>query len=179
MLMLAICAIAFSCNRNEEDQPSRRDRNMVKEEMTWALDSTLVIYNPNTPQEQRIMLHKEDGMFTWSYSFFPYKYQFPTNLTGVNVMSGETFHYADKYPEAYCKYARLDSDGSFTAGGYICFYKDDLFMFRGTKINGELDTRVVIANTDWNAPVWTITYNPVEDDDVVYEQRVEYYSRVK
>lgn len=176
---LALSAILFSCNRENENEPSKKERNMVKEEMTWKLDSMLVIYNYQTPEEESFVVIAGEQIAPWTYTFYPYKYQFPADLYAVNVMVGDTVFFADKYPEKYCKYSHHDVDGSFMSAGYLCYYNGELFMLRGTKADGTLDTRIVDASTNWDTPVWTITYNPQEDDDVVYERRVEYYSRVK
>ena len=126
---------------------------MVKEEMTWTLDSVLVVYDYQTDHEQSFMLRKDEGLITWSFTFYPYTYTFPAELTAFN--------------------------GIFLSAGYMCYY-NDMFCLRGMKSDGMLEMRVVDANTNWNEPVWTITFNPVVmEDNTIQEHRVEYYSRVK
>ncbi len=184
MKKILCIAVAFgllfsSCNRGNEDQPSKAERNMVKQEMTWKLDSILVIYNYMSPDEQSFMLCSDQGLKTWSYTFYPSKYNFPSDLNVVNGMTGDTVYLSEKYPENYCKYIHADEDGAFQSGGYMCYYNDK-FALRGVKYDGTLEMRVVDANTDWDASVWTITYNPVEEDDgTILERRIEYYSRTK
>lgn len=177
-ILLAVCAMLTSCNRNE-DGPTKKEKNMVKEEMTWALDSVQVIYNYQTSEEISFMLHKEDGITVWSYTFFPWKYKFPSDLTVQNAMSGETFLLADKYSENYCKYICNAANGTFLSGGYVCYY-NDMFCLRGVKADGMAEMRIVDAEPQWNTQVWTITYNPIESDNgTILERRIEYYSRVR
>lgn len=179
LLVLALCAVLMGCNREPEDGPSKKERKMVKEEMTWTLDSVLVVYDYQTDHEQSFMLRKDEGLITWSFTFYPYTYTFPAELTAFNGMSGDVISYAEQYSEPYCKYICSDDQGIFLSAGYMCYY-NDMFCLRGMKSDGTLEMRVVDANTNWNEPVWTITFNPVVmEDNTIQEHRVEYYSRVK
>lgn len=179
-ILLSIAALFISCNR-EEDGPTKKDKNMIKEEMTWHLDSVLVIYNYQTPDEISHMFHESDGINTWSYTFYPWKYKFPKDLYSINVMSGETVYFADEFSDNFCKYLCTDPNGNFQSGGYVKYYKDDMFMLSGLKANGMAEVRIAKEfSLDWDAPIWTFTYNPIEEDDgTVTERHVEYYSRVK
>ncbi len=177
LILMVFCAVLTSCNRNE-DGPTRKEKTMVKEEMTWSLDSILVVYNYQTANEESVMLRKGEGLTTWSYTFYPWKYKFPADLTVQNGMTGEITSLAERYPENYCKYTCNTASGSFISGGYMCYYNDH-FCLRGIKADGMLEMRVVEAEAEWDKPVWTIAYNASEGEDYVYEHRVEYYSRVR
>ena len=180
IILLSSAALFVSCNR-EEDGPTKKDKNMILEEMTWHLDSILVIHNYQTPNEESYVLHESDRIYTWSYTFYPWKYKFPKDLCYSNMMSGEAISMADEYPENFCKYICTGEDGNFLSGGYVKYYKDNMFMLSGTKSNGMVEVRIAEDyGHDWDAPVWTFTYNPIEEDDgTITERHVEYYSRVK
>lgn len=178
-VLLSMAVLFVSCNK-EEDGPTKKDQSLILEEMTWHLDSILVIHHYQTPDEESYVLHESDGIYTWSYTFYPWEYKFPKDLYCVNVWSGDTIYLADEYSENYCKYICTDENNHFQSGGYVKFY-DDLFMLSGLKSDGMIE--VCIANDygrNWNEPVWTFTYNPIEEDDgTVTERHVQYYSRVR
>jgi len=182
-VLLAICALLTSCNK-DNDKPTKKEKNMVKEEMTWKLDSVKVIYNYQTSQEESFVVHEGEGLSFGSYTFYPWEYQFPSDLTVQNVMTGKITSLAEKYSDNYCKYIAQNRDGEFLSGGYLCYYTDkdrnDHFSLMGIKADGMAEMRVVEAEAQWDTQVWTITYNPSEDvDGTVLERRVEYYSRVR
>ena len=178
-ILLSIAVLFVSCNK-EEDGPTKKEKNMIPEEMTWHLDSILVIHNYQTPDEESYVLHQSDGIYTWTYTFYPWQYKFPKDLYCINMLSGDTTFLADEFPEDFCKYICTDEDNNFQSGGYVKYYNDH-FMLSGLKSNGMVE--VCIAEDygrNWDDPVWTFTYNPIEEDDgTIIERCVEYYSRVK
>ena len=77
---------------------------MVKEQMTWRLDSVLVIYNYQQPNETRQMLYAGIDTEQWSYTFYPCDYQFPDNLVfNDDLEPGSTFKLSERFSEEYCK----------------------------------------------------------------------------
>ena len=179
LLLALLTAVLASCNHvDPEDEPTEKEKKMVGTEMTWTLDSVLVIYNYKTSRETSMMLHPEDGLEIWSYTFYPCTYKFSKDFCFVNEMTGETVWMADEYNKDYCKYI-FTYEGEVYAGGYLCYY-DDFFMFNGLKEGGWVDVMLREADTNWNVPVWTCAYNDLEDSDGnVLERYVEYYSRTK
>lgn len=184
LFLLIAAAIMAACTHDDPDNPdpqgpTERERNMVTEEMSWKLDSVLVIYNYMADNEVRRMYHEEDGIYIWTYTLYPSTYQFPDDMHFTNEMTGETLYLNDLYDYArdYCKYT-CSYEGEIISAGYLMYYKD-YFTFCGTKNGGWAEFRIV--ETDgWTDSLWTLSFNPTEaDDGTVLERNTEYYSRVR
>ena len=179
-LLLTLCSLCFvSCNiLNPEDDPTELEKAMVKTEMTWTLDSVLVVYNYQSPDEYSEMLYPSDGIGTWSYTFYPSSYRFPKELCFVNGMTGEAVYPSKEYDNDYCKYICTSGDGVFSAG-ILCYY-NTFFTFSGIQQDGWVEFMMREANVNWNVDVWTCTFNASEDlNGTVLERDTEYYSRVR
>jgi len=176
--LLAVLALfAFACNPvDPEDEPTEKEKQMVRAEMTWQLDSMLVIYNYQSSTESREMLHA-DELDVWSYTFYPCTYRFPKDLCFINEMTGETFYFAKEYNKDFCKYI-CTYKGTVISAGYLRYY-NNLFTMDGLRTGCWAEFMIREADTNWNTEVWTSTYNAVEDYDSgkVQERHVEYYSR--
>ena len=188
VLAISLVAILFlaGCKKDDptpepdpENQPTKAEKDMIPTEMTWALDSTLYIYNYQQTDESSEMIHKGEGLADVVYTFYPYTYRFPSDLYFVGEMGGDTIYLAKEYDEDYCKYI-CKYHGDIIAAGKLWYYKDDYFTFSGYKAGGWVEFMMREADTNWNVDVWTSAYNDTETDDgIVLERHVEYYSRVR
>ena len=180
LLFLAVFAcLSVSCNKFDwGDKPTDEEKSMVGVEMTWQLDSTLVIYNYQCPDETSEMLYPSDGMEVWSYTFYPYTYRFPKDLVFESELTGKPINVAKEYNEDYCKYI-CTYEGTIISAGYLGYYKD-YFTFNGIQDGGWVEFMIREADAFWNVPVWISAFNAAEDlGGTVLERHVEYYSRVK
>lgn len=182
ILLLSLCAILFAaCDpfyNEEEDEPTAKEQQMVTEEMTWTLDSMLVIYDYRQIGETRQMLYPSDGIDVWSFTFYPCTYKFPEDLSFTNEITGEVLNISKEYNKDFCKFI-CTSDGSTISAGYLCYYRD-FFTFNGLMTDGWMVFMIREANTNWDTDVWTSAFNAVEyDNGIVAERHIEYYSRVQ
>lgn len=177
LLLAALACLLVSCEPfNDDDEPTAAEKKMIPSEMTWRLDSVLVIYNYNTPAETSEMLYPSDGLDVWSYTFYPCTYQFPKDLCFEGEMSGETIWMSKSYNKDFCKYI-CTYEGTIISAGYLRYYRD-FFTFDGIKDGGWVDFMLREADTNWNVKVWTLSYNAEEElDGTVLERDIEYYSR--
>ena len=177
LLLAAFAAVLVSCNPvDPEDEPTEKEKQMVPAEMTWELDSVLVIYDYHTSEESSEMLYPSDGIDIWSYTFYPYTYHFPKDLCFTNEMTGESIYLAQEYKQDFCKYI-CTYQGGIISAGYLCYYRD-LFTFNGVQEGGWVEFMIRETDTNWEVPVWTCSFNVVEDDSgYVHERHTEYYSR--
>ena len=152
---------------------------MVTEEMTWQLDSIMVITNYQTAKEESYIVYPGEELPRWSYTFYPCKWTFPEDLYFVNAYTEERVYLSREFAQEFCKYI-CKSDGEIVSAGYLCYYRD-FFTFNGLQSNGMMQFMIREAETDWRTTeVWTCTYNPTETDDgIVLERNIEFYSRVK
>lgn len=188
---LAVFACFFvSCSTNdipvapepepEQNGPTLKEKNMVKEQMTWRLDSVEVIKNYQQPNESRYMAYagKDINAIPLMYTFYPCDYQFPEDLVFHSDMEPGFIHQiSEQFNEAYCKYLTTYY-GEPVAAGYLTYYNDQ-FAFYGLQQGGWVEFMIREADTNWNTEVWTCAYNSdVEHDGTVNERIIEYYSRV-
>ena len=177
-VLMAVWALLFvACNPvDPEDEPTEKEKQMVQTEMTWQLDSMLVIYNYQTAKETREMFHADD-LDIWSYTFYPCTYHFPKDLYFTNEMTGEVIYLAKEYNKDFCKYI-CTYEGTVISAGYLRYY-NDYFTMDGVRPGGWVEFMIREANTNWNTEVWTCTYNASEDYETgaVLERDIEYYSR--
>ena len=180
-LLLAVlgCAMVACDPPSDQDfEPTAKEQAMVKAEMTWQLDSILVITNYQTAKEESYVVYPGGELPRWSYTFYPCTWGFPEDLYFVNAYTEEKVFLAREFAQEFCKYV-CKSDGEIVGAGYLCYYRD-FFTFNGLQSNGMMQFMIREASVDWNSDVWTCTYNPTEGDDgTVYERNIEYYSRVK
>ena len=181
LLTIAAAALLFAaCDPLAlEEEPTAAEKLMVTTEMTWTLDSVLVIYNYQLPGEARQMLYPEDGIDIWSYTMYPCTYNFPNDLYFTDEFSGKKVYLSKEFGKGYCKYI-CTYKNNIISGGYLCYYKD-YFTFQGVSQGGWAEFMIREADTNWNVDVWTCTYNAQEDYETgdVLERCVEYYSREK
>lgn len=179
-------ALFVSCGKDEENtdtpqddsQPTQREKAMIPEQMTWKLDSVLVIYDYQTPNENSVMRYSGDGISFITHTFYPYTYRFPDDMFFIFQMGGDTIWLAESYSEDYCKYV-TKYQGEVIAAGNLCYYRD-MFTFSGIQVDGMIEFMVREASTNWNNEVWTCAYNASEEQDgTVLERHIEYYSRVE
>ena len=173
---MALCA----CDPAEyfDDEPTEWEQRMIPEEMTWTLDSLLVITNYNQYNESREMFYPSNGLVVWSYTFYPYTYHFPDDLFITSEITEEKHFFSKEYDKDYCKFT-CTSAGELVSAGYVCYYKN-FFTFNGLMDGGWMVYMIREAGTNWDAEVWTSAFNSVEyDDGTVAERRVEFYSRTK
>ena len=180
-ILLTLAAVLLTaCNQLlPEEEPTEQEQQMVPEEMTWKLDSVLVINNYRMINESRQMLHPEDGIDIWSYTLYPCTFSFPEDLYFTSEYSGEKIYLQKEFNKSYCKFT-CTYENSIVSGGYLCYYKD-YFTFSGVSSAGWMVFMIREADTNWDADVWTCAYNAEEDYDTgaVIERRIEYYSRVR
>ena len=180
-LLLAVlgCAMVACDPPSDQDfEPTAKEQAMVKAEMTWQLDSILVITNYQTAKEESCIVYPGEELPRWSYTFYPCTWTFPDDLYFVNAYTEEKVFLAREFAQEFCKYI-CKSGGEIVGAGYLCYYRD-FFTFNGLQSNGMMQFMIREASTDWNSDVWTCTYNPTEGDDgTVYERNIEFYSRVK
>ena len=181
LLLITSLALLFaSCDPVQpEEEPTEAEKQMVTTEMTWQLDSVLVIKNYMQAGETRQMLHPEDGIDIWSYTMYPCTYSFPQDLCFTNELSGKTIFPYKEFGGGFCKYI-CTYEESVISAGYLCYYKG-LFTFYGVGRGGWVEFMIREADTNWDTEVWTCTFNAEEDYDTgaVRERRTEYYSRTK
>ena len=183
LLLAVLGCFMVSCDPpqdpEEEDAPTAREQAMVTEEMTWQLDSILVIKNYQTAREESYIVYPGEEYPSWSYTFYPCTWTFPEDLYFVNAYTEERVYLSREFAQAFCKYI-CKSDGEIVSAGYLCYYRD-FFTFRGLQSNGMMQFMIREAETDWRTTeVWTCTFNPTETDEgVVLERNIEFYSRVK
>ena len=181
--LAALACVVVACQKDDPEEeivdPTNKEQQMVKAEMTWRLDSVLVINNYKTAAETSYVVYPGSPEFPgWSYTFYPCTYKFPADLSFVNGFSGEPFQLAQEYAQDFCKYI-CTSGGNIVAAGYLCYYRE-FFTFNGFQNNGGMQFMLREASTNWDAEVWTCAYNPIEEyDGTVTERNVEFYSRVK
>ena len=183
LLLAVLGCFMVSCDPHqdpeEEDAPTAREQAMVTEEMTWQLDSILVIKNYQTAREESYIVYPGEEYPSWSYTFYPCTWTFPENLYFVNAYTEERVFLSREFAQAFCKYI-CKSDGEIVSAGYLCYYRD-FFTFRGLQSNGMIQFMIREAETDWRTTeVWTCTFTPIETDEgIVLERNIEFYSRVK
>lgn len=186
--LTAFACLFVSCSTNDDAVvpepgqagPTLKERNMVKEQMTWRLDSVEVIKNYQQPNESRYMAYagEDINVLPLMYTFYPCDYQFPEDLVFHSDMEPGLIHQiSEQFNEAYCKYLTTYY-GEPVAAGYLTYYKD-LFALYGLQQGGWVEFMIREADTNWNTEVWTCAYNSdVEHDGTVNERIIEYYSRV-
>jgi len=161
--------------------PTQKEKNMVMDEMTWRLDSVLVIYNYQQPNETRQMVYAGEDFNAppISYTLYPCDYKFPDDLVFYSDMEpGQTHNISEQFNEDYCKYL-CTYYGEPVAAGYLTYYKD-LFSFYGLQQGGWIEFLIRETNPNWDDEVWTLAYNASEEPDgTVLERHVEYYSRLE
>ena len=183
LLLAVLGCFMVSCDPpqdpEEEDAPTAREQAMVTEEMTWQLDSILVIKNYQTAREESYIVYPGEEYPSWSYTFYPCTWTFPEDMYFVNAYTEERVFLSREFAQAFCKYI-CKSDGEIVSAGYLCYYRD-FFTFNGLQSNGMIQFMIREAETDWRTTeVWTCTFNPTETDEgVVLERNIEFYSRVK
>lgn len=185
--ILAVFACLFAACQNydnpiepdpEPEGPTMKEKNMVKEQMTWRLDSVLVIYNYQQPNETRQMLYAGIDTEQWSYTFYPCDYQFPDNLVfNDDLEPGSTFKLSERFSEEYCKYL-CTYYGQPVSAGYLTYYEDSFTLY-GLQQGGWVQFMIREADTNWDTEVWTVAFNAnVDFDGTVLERNIEYYSRI-
>ena len=188
--ILAVVACMFAaCGTNdlpvysepEPEGPTQKEKNMVMDEMTWRLDSVLVIKNYQQPDETSYMVYAGEDFNAppISYTFYPCDYQFPNDLLFYSDMDPDMTHnISELFNEGYCKYL-CTYYGEPVAAGYLTYYKDK-FTFYGLQQGGWIEFMMREADTDWDKEVWTVAYNTnVDFDGTVLERCIEYYSRLE
>ena len=171
-------AVVIPDEREEEQGPTQKEKDMIPTEMMWQLDSVLVIFNPGTPIETYRMLYAGQDTYLWTYSFYPYTYKFPEDLVFYSVWGDEPHKISEQYAEDYCKYT-CTVGGEIISAGYLCYYRD-FFTFSGLKQDGMVDFMLREADTTWDSDVWTCAYDSEVDlDGTVLERTIEYYSPVR
>ena len=99
-----------------------------------------------------------------------------TDLCFTSEMTGESIYPAKEYKQDFCKYI-CTYKGTVISAGYLCYYRD-LFTFNGVQEGGWVEFMIRETDTNWEVPVWTCSFNVVEDDSgYVHERHTEYYSR--
>lgn len=180
LLITSIALLFASCDPAlPEEEPTEAEKQMVTTEMTWQLDSVLVVRNYLQVGESKKMLHPEDGIDIWSYTMYPCSYSFPEDLYFINEYSGEVISLYKEFNKGYCKYI-CTYNNNVISGGYLCYYRN-FFTFSGVGRGGWVEFMLREASTNWDTEVWTCTYNSEEDYNTgeVIERRVEFYSRTK
>lgn len=188
--ILAVVACMFAaCGTNDSpiyeepvpDGPTPKEKTMVMDEMTWRLDSVLVIKNYQQPNETSYMVYAGEDInaLPISYTFYPCDYQFPDDLVFYSDMDPDLIiNLSEQFNEGYCKYL-CTYYGEPVAAGYLCYYRD-MFTFFGLQQGGWVQYMIREAETDWDKEVWTVACNTdVEPDGTVNERTIEYYSRVE
>ena len=178
MLLFLVVVLVSSCIEKFNDTPTETEKQMVPTEMTWKIDSMLVVRDIHSPTQTSEMLYPSEGLIEWSYTFYPCTYQFPKDLCFTNEMSGETTYMYKEYNKNYCKYICTYQNEVISAG-YLCYY-NSYFTFNGLQQGGWVEFMMREANTQWDVPVWTVAYDAsVSPDGFVLERCYEFYSRVK
>ena len=182
MLIGAATAIGITaCTNDNSDEPgqdgaSDLEKAMVKEQMTWRLDSTLVIYNYQKPNETREMVYPKENEPTWAYTFYPSAYKFPSDLI-FHDEEDNSYQISELYNDDHCKFIFSVGDQIISAG-YLCYHNGQ-FTFNGVDNEGWIVFMMREADTDWSVETWTCTFNvSVDDDGTVLERNIEYYSRI-
>ena len=188
-ILVVLACILTACSRYddpivpepEQVGPTLKEKNMVMDEMTWRLDSVLVIKNYQQPNETSYMVYAGEDFNAppISYTFYPCDYQFPDDLEFYSDMEpGLTHNISEQFNEGYCKYL-CTYYGEPVAAGYLCYYRD-MFTFSGLQQGGWVEFMVREADTDWDKEVWTVACNTdVEQDGTVNERVIQYYSRLE
>ena len=184
-ILVAFACLFAACSKNddpvpepEQDGPTVKEKNMVQTEMTWQLDSILVIYNPGTPIETYRMLYAGQDTYQWSYTFYPCTYKFPEDLVFYSEWDDEPYKISEQYAEDYGKYT-CSVGGEIISAGYLCYY-NDFFTLSGVGADGMVEFMMREADTKWDSDVWTCSYDSEADyDGTVLERTIEYYSRVR
>lgn len=162
----------------EQDGPTPKEKAMVPQQMTWKLDSSLIIFNPGTPIETCTMMYANEDIPELVYTLYPYEYQFPADLVFFSDWDGEAYPLYQYYNEDYCKYL-CTIYGEPLAAGYLVYFKD-MFTFRGMKQGGWVEFMIRETDPNWNSDVWTLSFDSsVEPDGTVLVREIEYYSRVE
>ena len=178
MLVSLLVVLVSSCIEQFSDKPTDAEKQMVTTEMTWQIDSMLVITDIHSSSETSVMYYPSQGIDSWSYTFYPCTYKFPKDLCFTNEMTGETTYMYKAYDKDYCKYV-CTFQNRVVAAGYLCYY-NNYFTFNGLQEGGWVEFMMREASTDWNVPVWVSAYDSsVSPDGVVLERCYEFYSRVK
>jgi len=187
--LAAIACILASCTKldnpvepePETGGPTQKEKNMVRDEMTWRLDSVLIIYNYQLPDETRQMVYAGEDInaLPITYTFYPCDYQFPNDLVFFSDMDpDETYNISEQFNEGYCKYL-CTYYGEPVAAGYLTYYRDR-FTFYGLQQGGWIEFMIREADTNWDNEVWTVAVNASEEPDgTVLERHIEYYSRLE
>ena len=159
-------------------QPTEEEMQMIPAEMSWRLDSMLVIYNYEADDETSEMVYPGDDLYQVVYTFYPYTYRFPSDLYFVNEFDGEKVYLAEQFDNDFCKYI-CTYEGEIVAGGNLCFYRK-YFCFNGIKTGAWVDVMLRETTLNWDTDIWTLTYNAEETDEgEVLVRCKEYYSKVK
>jgi hypothetical protein len=170
-----------ACNAPDPDpilEPTEEEKQMIPAEMSWRLDSMLVISNYQSLKETSEMIYPGDNLYQVIYTFYPYTYRFPSDLCFVHDFDHSRVYLSTLYDSDFCKYI-CTYGGEIVAGGYLCYYRD-LFCFSGTKKGAWIDFMLRETTLDWDADVWTLTYNAEETDNgEILTRCTEYYSKVK
>ena len=179
LAVLGCMLVACDPPSDQDFEPTAKEQAMVTEEMTWQLDSIMVITNYQTAKEESYIVYPGEELPRWSFTFYPCTWGFPEDLYFVNAYTEERVYLSREFAQEFCKYV-CKSGGEIVGAGYLCYYRD-YFTFNGLQSNGMMQFMIREAETDWRTTeVWTCTYNPTEGDDgTVYERNIEFYSRVR
>ncbi|MBO4611005.1 MAG: hypothetical protein J5668_02745, partial [Bacteroidales bacterium] len=89
LAVLGCMLVACDPPSDQDFEPTAEEQAMVKAEMTWQLDSILVITNYQTAKEDSYVVYPGGELPSWSYTFYPCTWGFPEDLYFVNAYTEE------------------------------------------------------------------------------------------